>query len=107
LKSSGYKIIKQNYKTRCGEIDIVAKDKDVICFVEVKARHSIRFGQPSEAVNFRKQRQISKVAILYLKTNNLLDKPARFDVLELLYEDDKPVMSLFKNAFELNANFTL
>ncbi len=107
LKVKGYKIRQCNYRTRFGEIDIIAQDKDVICFVEVKARHSLNLGAPEEAVFARKQKQISKAAIHYLKMNKLLEKPARFDVLALLYKDKVPEISLIKDAFELSACFTL
>jgi putative endonuclease len=107
LKVQGYKIRERNYRTRFGEIDIIAQDKDVICFVEVKARHSLNLGSPEEAVFARKQKQISKAAIYYLKMNKLLEKHARFDVLALLYKDKVPEISLIKNAFELSAGFSL
>jgi len=107
LKAQGYKILRRNYKTKFSEIDIVAEDKGVICFVEVKARHSDNLGGPEEAVSQHKQRQISKAAICYLKENNLLDQAARFDVVALLYKEDLPVIDLIKDAFELNPNFSV
>lgn len=107
LQSKGYKILKRNYKTKFSEIDIVAIDKGVICFVEVKARHSNLFGEPADAVTPAKQRQISKTAICYLKENNLLERSARFDVVSLLYSQDLPEIDLIKDAFELNSNFTV
>jgi putative endonuclease len=106
LKTKGYEILKLNYKTRLGEIDIIAKDKDTVCFVEVKARRFLSLGQPSEAVSFKKQGHIAKAAVYYLKINNLLESPARFDVLSILYRDNRGEFSLIKNAFELNTNFT-
>ena len=107
LQSKGYKILKRNYKTKFSETDIVAIDKGVICFVEVKARHSNLFGEPADAVTPAKQRQISKTAICYLKENNLLERSARFDVVSLLYSQDLPEIDLIKDAFELNSNFTV
>lgn len=107
LKASGYKLLEVNYKTRLGEVDIIALDKDVICFVEVKARHSLEMGWPQEAVFLKKQRQISRAAINYLKAHKLLEKAARFDIVTLLYAGNKPEISLIKNAFELSPNFTL
>ncbi len=107
LKAKGYKILERNYKTKFGEIDIIARQKGVICFLEVKARRSLNLGVPQEAVSIHKQRQISRVAVYYLKSNNLLDRPARFDVLALLYVNSQPEVSLITDAFELNANFTL
>ncbi|MCX5669677.1 MAG: YraN family protein [Candidatus Omnitrophica bacterium] len=107
LKAKGYKILERNYKNNFGEIDIIAQQNGVICFVEVKARHSLVLGSPQEAVNSSKQRQISRVAVYYLKSKKLLERPARFDVLALLYVDSQPEISLITDAFELNAHFTL
>ena len=107
LESKGYKILKRNYKTKFSEIDIIAEDEGVICFVEVKARHSNLFGEPADAVCAAKQRQISKAAICYLKENNFLERLARFDVVSLLYVKDLPGIDLIKDAFELNSNFTI
>ncbi len=107
LKKLGFKILERNYRIRGGEIDIVAKDKDALVFVEVKARHSTLFGSPGEAISAHKQRQISKSAICYLKENNLLKQPARFDVVTLLYKEDLPEIDLIKDAFELSPGFTV
>ena len=107
LKAKGYKILERNYKNKFGEIDIIALQEGVICFVEVKARHSLNLGLPQEAVTSSKQRQISRVAVSYLKSKKLLERPARFDVLALLYVGSQPEISLITDAFELNAHFTL
>ena len=104
LKAKGYKILERNYKNRFGEIDIIAQQEGVICFIEVKARHSLNLGFPQEAVTFSKQRQICRVAVSYLKSKKLLERPARFDVLALLYANSKPEVSLITDAFELSAN---
>ncbi len=106
LKGNGYKIMVRNYKTKLGEIDIIACDKGTICFIEVKTRQSERFGLPAEAVSYSKKRQISKTALLFLKERKLLDKKARFDVVSILYRKDNPQLDLIKNAFELNSDFT-
>lgn len=105
LKDNGYKILLRNYKTKLGEIDIIASDKGTICFIEVKTRQSDRFGSPSEAISSSKQRQISKVALAFLKERKLLDKKARFDVISVLYSKDRPQLDLIKNAFELSNDF--
>jgi len=106
LKKNGYKILLRNYKTKLGEIDIIARDRDTLCFIEVKARHSDRFGLGQEAISSFKQRQISKVALAFLKEKNLLDKKARFDVVSIMYlAKEAPRMDLIKNAFELNESF--
>ena len=101
LKENGYKILVKNYKTKLGEVDIIAYDKDTLCFIEVKTRGSLRFGSPQEAVSHFKQRQISKVALQFLKRNNLFNIKARFDVVSVIYAEDKPAFDLIKNAFEL------
>jgi putative endonuclease len=106
LKNSGYKILTRNYKTKLGEIDIIAREKDCICFVEVKTRNSADFGLPKEAITPRKQRQIAKTALSYLKEKDLLDKRARFDVVSVLLDETGPKIELIKNAFELSPEFT-
>jgi putative endonuclease len=105
LEESGYRILARNYKTKLGEIDIVAYDKDTICFVEVKTRHSDKHGTPQEAISGFKQRQISKAALMYLKKNHLLDKKARFDVVSIIYSENAPKLDLIKDAFELDKDF--
>ncbi|MBN2830938.1 MAG: YraN family protein [Candidatus Omnitrophica bacterium] len=105
LKSSGYKIICLNYKTKLGEIDIIAQDQDVICFVEVKTRASDRFGSGKEAVSRIKQRQIAKAAIIFLKERKMLNAKARFDVVSVDSSCFKAKLDLIKNAFELDGGF--
>ena len=105
LKDHGYKIIKSNYRTKYGQIDIVAKDKDVLCFIEVKSRRSDMFGLPEEAISRLKQKQISKVAVMYLKQNRLVDSKARFDVITILFNKGGFKVNLIKNAFELEERY--
>lgn len=106
LKENGYKILIRNYKTKLGEVDIIAQDKDTLCFIEVKTRNSLKYGLPCEAVSDFKQRQISKAALSFLKENNHLDKKARFDVVSVICSGNSEKVSLIKNAFELSRNFT-
>ena len=101
LKKNGYKIVEQNYRTQLGEIDIIAKDKKTLVFVEVKSRRSTRFGNPKWAVTPKKQRKISMVALYYLKTTNQIDAKARFDVVAITSNRDQPQIEIVKNAFEL------
>ena len=105
LKENGYKILLKNYKTKSGEIDIIADDKGTISFVEVKTRRSDRFGTPAEAVSASKQKQISRSALIFLKERNLLDKRSRFDVISVVYDRNEPQLELIKNAFELSGDF--
>jgi putative endonuclease len=101
LKKNGYKILEQNYRTQMGEIDIIAKDKETIVFVEVKARRSNHFGNPKWAITSKKQRKISMVALYYLKATNQNSAKARFDVVAIRSKHDKPEIEIVKNAFEL------
>ena len=101
LKRQGYRIVEQNYRTRMGEIDIIAKDKETIAFVEVKSRSSVSFGNPKYAVTLQKQRKISKVALQYLKSTHQSHVRARFDVVTIFSNSGRDTIELIKNAFEL------
>jgi len=105
LQKHGYKILAKNYKTKLGEIDIVALDKDTFCFIEVKTRTSLLRGLPCEAVSKIKQRQIAKTALSFLKEKNLLDKKARFDVVSVVYSGEEPQLDLIKDAFDLDPSY--
>ncbi len=83
LKKLGYKIECMNYKTHIGEIDIIAKDEKCIVFVEVKTRSGEDYGAPSEAVDYKKQEKIIKVANEYLVKSKKTDSQCRFDVVEI------------------------
>lgn len=107
LKEKGYKVLEKNYKTKLGEVDIIAYDKDTLCFIEVKTRNSLRSGSPQEAVSPFKQRQISKAALQFLKKGNFLNKKARFDVVSVMYAQDKAQCALIKNAFELEERYVI
>jgi putative endonuclease len=102
LKKRGYRIIEKNYVCKMGEMDIIAKEKDTLVFIEVKTRTSTMFGPPQLAVNSSKQRQLSKVALNYLKEKQLEDVKARFDVVAILLEQKGEEIELIKDAFELN-----
>jgi putative endonuclease len=101
LKQAGYKIIDQNFRTRIGEIDIIAKDGPTIVFVEVKARRTSRYGHPKQAVTPAKQRKISMVALEYLKSTGQNTAKARFDVVAVTAMSYDPKIEIIKNAFEL------
>lgn len=101
LKKSGYKILEQNYRTKLGEIDIIAKDKGTIAFIEVKGRRSGRYGNPKWAITPKKKRKISMVALCYLKSTEQIHEKARFDVVTVSSNYDQPRIEIIKNAFEL------
>ncbi|MDP8213144.1 MAG: YraN family protein [Candidatus Zapsychrus exili] len=102
LKKNGYKIVERNFLTRIGEIDIIAKDKKVICFIEVKTRKSLDFGVGYEAVLVSKQGKIINAAKIYLAKNNICDTDIRFDVLSILLSDDNEIkeIEVIKGAFD-------
>lgn len=101
LRKKGYKVIERNYRTRTGEIDIIAKHQGRIVFVEVKTRRTGAYGDPKSAVTFKKQRKISMVALEYLKKRHSLQTPARFDVVTVRSADDGDAVEIIPNAFEL------
>ncbi len=97
LKEKGLEILERNFRIRQGEIDIVARDKGTLVFVEVKYRKSSLAGLPEEAVTYKKQRQISRVALFYLSFHKLpLSTPCRFDVVAF----HKDEISWIPNAFD-------
>jgi putative endonuclease len=101
LQKKGYRIVKRNYKTPVGEIDIIARDGDTIVFIEVKTRTDISFGYPFEAVNKRKRQKLKNLALLYLKRQGK-ESPVRFDVLSIFCMDDgKKDIEHIKDAFEV------
>lgn len=95
LKKKKYKIITTNYKNKIGEIDIIAKHKQTLVFVEVKRRSSTQFGLPREAVTAYKQNKIRKVALSYLQETKQTEHLVRFDVIDILNEQ----ITHIENAF--------
>ena len=83
LQNNGYKIITRNFRCMQGEIDIIAKDKETIVFVEVKTRTSIKYGEAKEAVGRCKQKHIFEAANYYLYKYGLEDHYVRIDVIEV------------------------
>lgn len=108
LKSNGYNILQRNYRNRIGEIDIIAYDGDVLCFIEVKTRKNENFGSGFYAISQSKQRKIAQTALTYIKAHNKLEGDFRFDAIAvMLGEGNNPEMSLIKNAFELDRQYFL
>ncbi|OGP72885.1 MAG: YraN family protein [Deltaproteobacteria bacterium RBG_16_49_23] len=102
LKKRGYHLIEKNYVCKLGEMDIIAREKDTLAFIEVKTRTSTFFGPPQLAVTSSKQRQLSKVALYYLKEKRLEDVKARFDVVAILLGQEGEEVELIRDAFDLN-----
>jgi len=100
LERQGYVIAERNVRTDAGEIDVVAREGETLCFVEVKARASDVHGPAIAAVTPSKQRKIVRAASLYLMLRDLRDVPCRFDVLGLDPNPDGWTYTLLRNAFE-------
>jgi len=100
LRRRGYEILERRYRTRFGEIDIIAKDGDTVVFVEVKARLTDDFGGAAAAVTGWKQRRIAAMAVDYLARRRLHDCPCRFDVVAVDIEEAGPRITVYANAFD-------
>lgn len=101
LAKQGYKILERNYRVPSGEIDLIALHKGEVVFVEVKTRTSDAFGAPELAVTPRKQRQMVKAALGYIKYKKLHQVPCRFDVVAINEAAEKEI-ELIQNAFEVD-----
>jgi putative endonuclease len=97
LKKKGYLVIEKNFRTRMFEIDIIAKTGNIICFIEVKSRKTSKYGLPREAVTRKKQNQIIKGAMTYIKYKKLKTFVYRFDVVEVFLNEGK--INHIENAF--------
>ena len=101
LLAKGYKILLRNYENPLGEIDLIAKHRGHLVFVEVKTRSSDEMGLPAESVTFHKRNQITKSAQYYLKRYGIHDVPCRFDVVSVLMLSGKePLLEVIEGAFE-------
>lgn len=97
LKEQGYQILQMNYRCKLGEIDIVCRDREYLAFVEVKYRSTARQGEAVFAVDYKKQRKLSRSAAWYLIEHKLSEQtPCRFDVVGI----DGTQVTLIKNAFD-------
>lgn len=100
LRRQGYAILARGYRTRVGEIDIVAADGQTIVFVEVKTRRDTRCGAPAEAVTWLKQRRIITMARHYLAVHRWHERPVRFDVVSVRAPvGSQPTVAVIRGAF--------
>lgn len=101
LKRSGCRILARQTRSKLGEIDLIALDRDTIVFVEVKARRDQREGSPAEAVDSRKQKKLTQLALAWLKRRGLLGRRCRFDVVAIRWDaDGKSIVEHFQSAFD-------
>ena len=99
LRENGYEILASQFRCRFGEIDLIARRGDILCFVEVKLRSDRRFGLPRDFVTTAKQRRIRTTAAFYM-TRHDPDLCARFDVAEVYDDETPPRIEYIENAFE-------
>ncbi len=103
LKKNGYRICETNFRCPLGEIDIVAREKSELVFIEVKTRKSSELGYPEQAVGTRKQKKLSQLALWYLQKKKMADANARFDVIAITLLPEGNEIKLIKNAFDFVA----
>ena len=101
IKRLGYKCIARNYRCPLGEVDLIAKDGDTLVFIETKTRKGASLACAKEAIDARKKRQLSKVALAFMKANNCCEVKSRFDVVAVSLHGDQERIEVIKNAFEL------
>jgi putative endonuclease len=99
LRKQGMRILVKGYRARRGEVDLIARDGDVLVFVEVKAR---RQGVPAEAVTSEKERRITLTALRFMRRHRILEQRCRFDIVSIVWPDERrpPVIQHYRNAFD-------
>ncbi len=100
LESMGYRVLERNYRCPLGEIDLVAEDAGCLVFVEIKTRQGGSTGEAKAAVTLRKQRQITRAALYYLKAKGRIGMRARFDVVAVSLDGSRNQIEVVRNAFE-------
>jgi putative endonuclease len=101
LTARGYAILERRYRTRYGEIDIVAEDGGTLVFVEVRARATGEFGRAAESVDDRKKRKVTAMAVDYLARHHVTNRPCRFDVVTVdAALSETPEISVYPAAFD-------
>ena len=105
LEARGYRILERNYRTKLGELDLVAEEGDTLVFIEVKVRLNDRFGGPAAAITSAKQSRIARLAQQYVVSRRLSGRPCRFDVVLIWGRDPRTRrIELLPGAFEAPAN---
>ena len=100
LTDRGYVILETNYRNKIGEVDIIAYDKNILTFIEVKTRLGVNYGYAFESVDSRKQKKIANASLMFLQKNKLSDVQVRYDVIEI-YPMEEERINHFENAFSL------
>ena len=99
LERLGYQILDRRYRSRFGEIDLIARDGLTVVFVEVKTKTDSRFGDPAEMVTTQKQRRLVSMAEEYVSGHRLHATPCRFDVVAVDASIQPARITVYKDAF--------
>jgi putative endonuclease len=103
LEKRGYVIVERRFRTRCGELDIVARDGGVLVFIEVRARSGSNFGTPFESVTWKKRQRLSRMAASYLYVRRLTTVACRFDVVAVVERQGTQTIELLRGAFDMES----
>jgi putative endonuclease len=97
LEARGYRVRHRQFRTKLGEVDLICDHGRTVVFVEVKARRNGRFGEASEAVGYRKQQRLMRIAEMYMAFEG--DRPCRFDVVTVKVSGAHAAIEHLPNAF--------
>jgi len=101
LEKQGFRILDRNYRNRLGEIDIVAEDRGVLVFVEVRTLQNSAGHGPEETIQWKKRQRLSRTALAYVQHKRMEDRPARFDVVAVAFAGDRSTLRHIPDAFEI------
>lgn len=104
LARQGFEILDRNHAIRQGEVDLVCRERDVLCFVEVRSRTSDAQGGPEETVGRRKARRVVAAATHWALAHGGLEQAIRFDVVAVTFGDGEPTLELFRDAFDASGS---
>ncbi|MFP5080538.1 YraN family protein [Pedobacter sp. JCM 36344] len=99
LENKGYQILKMNWRHKRAEIDLIAKQKDTLVFIEVKTRSSTNFGQPEEFVDWKKEKQFEFASLFFIEQSNH-EGEIRFDIIAITFENkNNYIVNHIEDAF--------
>ena len=101
LRRTGWRVVQRRFRSGHRDIDLVMEREGMIVFVEVKARRGDQFGQPVEAVNWRKQKELAKSAQVWIDRHGRPDEAYRFDVVGVLVSGERVMVRHVEDAFRL------
>ena len=102
LERQGYAILARRYRRRRGELDIVAREGQVLVFVEVKVREALEFGTGADSITGLKRRRMADVALDYMVRHRCTRCACRFDVVSIAIRGGRPIIDLYRNAFSFD-----